>query len=548
MLKNSINASELFWEPSFMSECQSEMLKHPFWQEKDGNILPLKNEDVATYFANFLPALGFFKIPGKQDNGFVPVQIKGRFVRRIDQNDIREFIVYMMNQQPLGNAVLDQMTLQHQKFFGSNIQTSLRVKSDLKTLKDTRKTAYRFFKNCVVEVQGETVRAINYDQLESDIHIFIDKVLGRDLVLGELMDEDAFLSDVTCHKGIHFYRWCQNLCRFREGNDWIFNPRSFKSLVSGFGYLLHRAWNEQKIVVFTDKDMISGVSNGRTGKSLVLNEALENAVNTVVVNAKSINRVSSDRFLFSEVDHDTEYVCFDDGTVDFPLESLFSTITGSLVIERKHSNKFTIHKNDKPKMALSCNHPILGEGFSFEDRQHLVEVSDFYRYHKQEEYQDPVKIHGGYLFDEEWGIQNWNEFDTFCIYALRYYLKNGLDGGKASSEYRTTKLHNEIGSAELANVLHRFIEENVNSIVYREKVDGMIDEVALLDSVKAQVVAEYSDQHIVSSFKKVAHHFGHRINEGQGKRIQKRFGSRLVDGYQITHSSSPFPSALVNHT
>ncbi|MEX0649855.1 MAG: primase-helicase family protein [Candidatus Andersenbacteria bacterium] len=527
-----------------MSECQSQMLKHPFWQEKNGNVLPLKNEDVVTYFAKFLPSLGFFKIPGKRGDGFIPVQIKGRFVRRVDENDIREFIVYLMNQDPLGNAVLDQMTLQHQKFFGSNIKTSLRVKSDLKTLKDTRITAYRFFRNCVVEVNGESVRAIDYDKLDSDIFIFIDKILGRDFVLDQLIDEDSFLSDVTCHKGKHFYRWCQNLCRFREDNDWIFNQRSFKSLASGFGYLLHKSWNEQKIVVFTDKDMISGVSNGRTGKSVVLNDALENAVNTVIVNAKSISRFNSDRFLFSEVDHDTEYVCFDDGTADFPLESLFSTITGNLAVERKHANKFTIHKNDKPKMALSCNHPILGEGFSFEDRQHLVEVSDYYRYHKQEEYLDPVKIHGGYLFDEDWGTRNWQEFDTFCIYALRYYLKHGLVGGKASSEYRTTKLHNEIGSAELANALHRLIEENVNSIVYREKIDGFADEVALLDSVRSQLTTDYPDQHIVSSFKKVANHFGYRINEGQGKRIQKRFGSGLVDGYRITHSSNPFPKVM----
>ena len=165
-----------------------------------------------------------------------------------------------MNQDPLGNAIPDQMTLQHQKFFESNIKTSLRVKSDLKSLKGTRRTAHRFFKNCVVEVKGETVCAINYDELDSDIFIFIDKILGRDFVLGELRDEDTFLSDVTCHKGIHFYRWCQNLCRFKEGGgDWIFDQQSFKSLASGFGYLLHRAWNEQTIVVFTDKDMISGV-------------------------------------------------------------------------------------------------------------------------------------------------------------------------------------------------------------------------------------------------------------------------------------------------
>ena len=451
-----------------------------------------------------------------------------------------------MNQDPIGVSVLDQMAIQHNKFFGSNILTSLRIKDQLKTLKDNRTTAYRFFRNCVVEVKPDSIREILYNDLEKDVFIFIDKILGRDYVIGNIIGEDEFLSNVTCHKGIHFYRWCQNLCRFKEGNEWVFNHNSFKSLASGFGYLLHRAWNEQRIVIFTDKDMIKGVSNGRTGKSLVLNEAMENAVNTVVVNAKNINRTTNDRFLYSEVEKSTQYLCFDDGTADFPLESLFSTITSNLTVERKHENKFTIHKNDKPKMALSCNFPILGDGYSYVDRQHLVEVSDYYRYHKQELYTEPVKIHGGYLFDEEWGAQNWHEFDTFCIYALRYYLGNGLVGGKASESYRITKLHNEVGSEELCNVLYRFLEQNVNTIVYRHRVDGMTDEIALLESVRSQTNNDYSDQQIISSFKKVAHHFEYRIHDDQAKRSQKRFGSERVDGFLITHSSSPFPEALVN--
>ncbi|NQV75463.1 MAG: hypothetical protein HQ491_05380 [Bacteroidetes bacterium] len=546
-MKNVLGAPDVFWEHNFMSFCQNEMLKHPFWQEKDGNVLPLKNEDLTSYFSRFLPALGFYKVVSRKHGGFITVQIKDKFVRHIDEHDIREFIVCLMNRDKILVAVLDQMTIQHQKFFGPNIKTSLRIKPDLKCLSDTRSTAYRFFKNCIVEVKADSIKTISYRNLESGIFIFIDRILARDYVIGDIVSEDEFLQDVTSHKGIHFYRWCQNLCRFRQGNDWIFNQNSFKTLVSGFGYLIHRAWNEQKIVVFTDKDMVRGVSNGRTGKSLVLNEAMENAVETVVVNAKSISSASNDRFLFSETSHDTEYVCFDDGTIDFPLESLFSTITGNLTVERKHSNKYSIHKNDKPKMALSCNHPILGQGFSYEDRQHLVEVSDYYRFHKQEYYMDPAKIHGGYLFDDDWGDQNWREFDTFCIYALRYYLAKGLVGGQASAEYRLTKLHNEVESKELANVLHRFIEENVNTVVYRETVDGMKDEATILDAVKNQMNTTLSDQHIVSSFKKVAHHFGYRINDDNTKRSQKRFGSERVDGYLITHSSSPFPEALVNH-
>ena len=221
-------APEIFWEPSFMSTCQAKMLKHPFWQEKDGRILPLKNEDVANYFSSFLPSLGFHKITDKRDGSFVPVQIKDNFVRRINENDIREFIVYLMNQDPIGVSVLDQMAIQYPKFFGSNILTSLRIKGQLNTLKDTRTTAYRFFKNCIVEVKADSIKAISYENLEPGIFIFADKILARDYVMGEIISEDEFLQDVTSHKGIHFYRWCQNLCRFRQGNDWIFNQNSFK--------------------------------------------------------------------------------------------------------------------------------------------------------------------------------------------------------------------------------------------------------------------------------------------------------------------------------
>ena len=75
-MKNVLGAPDVFWEHNFMSFCQNEMLKHPFWQEKDGNVLPLKNEDLTSYFSRFLPALGFYKVVSRKHGGFITVQIK----------------------------------------------------------------------------------------------------------------------------------------------------------------------------------------------------------------------------------------------------------------------------------------------------------------------------------------------------------------------------------------------------------------------------------------------------------------------------------------
>ena len=535
---NSLTAYECFWSPEFLEACCQKIYQNPFWQEKNGEVQPLKNDNASLYFSNFLPALGFFKL--HTESGFVPVQIKGNLIRIVNENDICEYISYLFNQSATGIAVLDQMTLAHQKFFGKNILTSLRIKTGIKPLKDTRSTSYRFYRNCVIVVKADEVRTMPYEEVGPGTYVFINKIIDRDFELSELMTEEEFLSDVTCHIGNHFYNWCRNLCRFRKENKWIFDQRAFKTLVSGFGYLLHRAWNEQKLVVFTDRNMVSGISNGRTGKSLVLNEAMEHVANTVVVNAKNLGRMTSDKFLFSEVSRETDYICFDDGTIDFPLESLFSTITGNLQVEAKHANKISIHKKDKPKMALSCNHPILGEGFSFTDRQHLVEVSDFYRYHKEELYQDPIKLHGGYLFDDDWGNRNWREFDMFCVYSLRFYLKHGLVGGKASDDYRLAKLYNETGSKELVQILHRFLEDHKNQTVYRKYSDNMDGESVLVDYVMKNATEKFSEPDVVKAFKATAKYYGYQINRGNPDRKQKRFGDDRVDEYLITHSSEPF--------
>jgi hypothetical protein len=252
MLNNSLKTIDCFWESDFLSQCQKSLFQVPFWDEAgngSGEVKPLKH-DNATRYLSMLSSIGFCQIHDHKSDSFVLVQKKDSMVRRVDENDIREFIVYLFNnsQNPIGISVLDQMTIKYSQFFGRNNLTSLRLKQGMTPLKDTRSTSYRFFRNCIVKISGDSISTIDYSSLDDNQYVHIENILGRDFVTPHAyMTEEEFLEDKTRLTGHHFYRWCQNLCRFKDGNDWKYDVQSFKSLVSGFGYLLHRAWNESKI-------------------------------------------------------------------------------------------------------------------------------------------------------------------------------------------------------------------------------------------------------------------------------------------------------------
>ena len=82
-------------------------------------------------------------------------------------------------------------------------------------------------------------------------------------------------------------------------------------------------------------------------------------------------------------------------------------------------------------------------------------------------------------FDEDdWGTKNWAEFDATCVYALRYYLDNGLIGGGYSEKYALNKLDAAVGSADVRDALYRILTKYNGSgdPLYQKSVDEMSDE------------------------------------------------------------------------
>ena len=106
------------------------------------------------------------------------------------------------------------------------------------------------------------------------------------------------------------------------------------------------------------------------------------------------------------------------------------------MVSRKEETVFECDGKTKPRFLMSSNQPLIGEDFSYEDRQHIVSVGDFYHFRKRELGKSPDQIHGSWLFDEHWVDDNWQEFDAFCVKALNFYLRNGLVDGGSSDSYR----------------------------------------------------------------------------------------------------------------
>ena len=545
-----------FYDSDHLAEVTSEIASNPFWVEENGCVQPFPSDNsgglpqcVAIYFQHALPALGFYNLILGDNAEFVPVQIKGNIAREVDHRYICNYIKYAFSYLPNGNEIIDAMTQKSDRFFGKRILTSLRPQLDLTPLKDSRGTAYRFYNNGVVKIKSDSFEVIDFPDLPEGKFVWGNQIINRDfdLSLVENYDETLFLSDLTNGSGNEFHKWCQNLCKTQEGSTWVYKPNKFKTLASGFGYLLHQFWSDYKCVILVDEDLEVGKANGRTGKSVVLMDALSNALETVVVDAGAIRKGADNKFLFNFVSPSTQYIALDDSREDFDFNTLFSKITGPLTCERKYGGMYQFSKNNKPKLSLSSNHPIIGDGSSYVDRQHLCEVGGFYRFHKMELNKSPDKFHGGYLFDEEWSETNWKEFDAFCVKTLRYYLERSLVGGSASDTYQLKKLIGSVGSCELVNTLHRFLVTNAGKEVYSKQVPYMTSDEegrCLLEYVQDQIPEDsFTLKQLTTSFHIVASHFGYHINRGRS-RPQKRFGpngsSKAVNSYFIGEPNDPF--------
>ena len=138
----------------------------------------------------------------------------------------------------------------------------------------------------------------------------------------------------------------------------------------------------------------------------------------VVIDGKSFHFERS--FPYQLVSADTQLLCFDDVRKNFDFERLFSVITEGLTLEKKNKDAIKIPFDKSPKVSITTNYALRGDGNSFERRKWELELAQHYNSSFT-----PLDEFGKLLFGD-WDKSEWCQFDNYMIYCLQLYMNHGL--------------------------------------------------------------------------------------------------------------------------
>ena len=423
-----------FDEDGKLEMAQPLLPSEQFWEEKDtkqGKELQFDYYNCFTFLRN----RGFGRIRMKSDKWDF-CSLTGRVVTKVDNYDIKDFVTEFTKEIKKID-VLNMLYRGGPQYLGPEKLSNLDY-FNLLFERAGKTSQCLFFKTKYWEIDADGIKEYPITQLKH--YVWSEKIIDADVTLLsdpllniQLIDDlDVTHFEVTKTGNgtkCDFLRFLENASNFywrkvQKGEEitQLEHYERHKHLLNkltAIGFLLHDYKNdsEEKAVVAMDGKISEvGTSNGRTGKSL-LGRCLEYVIPQVYIPAKSKD-LTKDQFLFGEVTEKTKNLFIDDVRANFDFEFFFPIITAKMKVNPKGAPPFTLDKADSPKLLITTNHAINGEGSSFRDRQAFVVFSDYYNDdHK------PIDDFGRNFFSE-WDREQWNLFYNLMAKCLQLYFRS----------------------------------------------------------------------------------------------------------------------------
>ena len=232
------------------------------------------------------------------------------------------------------------------------------------------------------------------DFIDIDGYIWEDQIIKRDFNFSDDTENDykEFINNISDSK-----------------------PLPIESTI---GYLLHtyKSKRDNKAVILND-EVISDNPEGGTGKGLFV-QGLRQIRKVSILDGKTFDDTKS--FPYQTLSQDTQILVFDDVKKNFDFEKRFSLVTEGITLERKNKDAIKLSVEESPKMLISTNYAIKGEGNSHDRRRYELEIAQYYGKDLT-----PYQEFKRELFDE-WSIDDFIKFDNYIVYCLQVYLNNGL--------------------------------------------------------------------------------------------------------------------------
>ena len=301
---------------------------------------------------------------------------------------------------------------------------------DLMLLKDKINKSYIAFSNGILEVTKNEVTLKEY--IDVDGYIWKSHIINRDWKKTTKYENDysKFINNISNKE-----------------------PLSIECCI---GYLLHTYKNRSnnKAIILND-EIITQNPEGGTGKGLFV-QGISQIRKTHIIDGKSHNDKAS--FQNQSVSLDDKVLVFDDIPKGWSFENQFSLITEGITIRHLYKDPVKLSVEDSPKIVISTNYAVKGEGNSHDRRRHELEFAQYYGSKLT-----PEQEFGKQLFDE-WDYKEFNKFDNYMVYCIQSYLQQGL----VKQNSKNLKLRKFM--AETAFEFYEWMEEVAN-IPFNDRCD-----------------------------------------------------------------------------
>lgn len=382
-----------------ISEISKEICESEFWfkSKKDMRVSFINHK-----YRDFLVDNGYMKFYPAKDSSFMLIHVKGNIINEVLDDNVRDFVfdyLYNMDDKSVYDAYAEKIKLGKEDFlaFLPNVRPQF--------LRDNKKHAYIYFRNCAVKITSKKIETIKYEDLDG--YIWERQIIDRDYVAVDYSDSEykQFISNIS-------------------GSD----PDRLKTMESTIGYMMHN-YNDSAYnpVVILNDEMISDKPEGGTGKGIFVN-GIAKLRNAVFIDGKKFD--PKDKFVYQRVTPDTQILAYQDIDKSFRFDLLFSQITDGMTVEMKNQKQMYFPFEEIPKMVITTNHAIKGDGNSDERRRWELEFTQYYRNGFT-----PLTEFGHNLFDG-WSVEEWYKFDNYMISNLQLYLSKGL----ISSKFKNLKV------------------------------------------------------------------------------------------------------------
>jgi hypothetical protein len=303
---------------------------------------------------------------------------------------------------------------------------------EITMLADTKDKSFIAYENGILEVTKDKVNLIDFMDIEA--YIWRSHIIKRKFIRSSNTENDykTFISNISNQ-----------------------DPGALECVI---GYLLNTYKNKMnnKAIILND-EVISDNPEGGTGKGLVV-QGLKRIRRTSILDGKSFDDNKS--FPYQTVAMDSQILVWDDVKKNFNFEKKFSLVTEGITIERKNKDAVNLTVEESPKILISTNYVIKGDGNSHDRRRHEIEIGQFYG-KKLTPYED----FGKQLFDD-WTELEYIAFDNYMVYCLQLFLEKGL----ISQTAKNLKLRKLIAQTS-KDFIDWIEEENVTNKVRIPKSD-----------------------------------------------------------------------------